>query len=159
MKEFHIIILSLFFIWMLIEVLRNWRDWDVGGGIIGIFKHQDLSSKGIHIPMKMGFFVPISIYYWVIMVFSKGETNGKNFTTDDGMVNLPLHWNNHTDFMCDWMEVVVEKFMRTEPMSTIDFLIITILFTMVIYLFNYIRKKKWWIDSRNCKNPWMLRKK
>ena len=31
------------------------------------------------------------------MVFSmsykvtKGETNGKNFTTDNGMVNLPLH--------------------------------------------------------------------
>ena len=35
------------------------------GGVIGIFKHQDLSSKGIHIPMKMGFFVPIPIYYGV----------------------------------------------------------------------------------------------
>ncbi len=142
MKEFHIIIISLFFIWMVIEVWRNMRDWGVEGGVIGIFNQIDLSSKGIHIPMKMGFFVPISIYYWVIMVFSKGEPNEWYFIRSDGVVNLPLDRNNTTDSVCDWMEVMVGNFVRTEPMTTIDFLIITILLGIVIYLINYIRNHK-----------------
>ena len=37
------------------------------------------------------------------------------FTTNDGMVNLPFHRNNHTDFVCDWMETLVGGLVRTEP--------------------------------------------
>tara|TARA_A100001388_G_C28552107_1_gene395373 strand:- start:175 stop:375 length:201 start_codon:yes stop_codon:yes gene_type:complete len=41
----------------------------VGGGVIGILiltkSETDLSSKGIHIPMKMGFFVPIYDSYGI----------------------------------------------------------------------------------------------
>ena len=58
------------------------------------------------------------------------------------MVNLPFNRNNTTDFMCDWMEVMVGDIVRNEAMNSIDFLIITILMSIVIYLIHYIRKSK-----------------
>ena len=58
------------------------------------------------------------------------------------MVNLPFNRNNTTDFMWDWMEVMVGDIVKNEAMNSIDFLIITILMSIVIYLIHYIRKSK-----------------
>jgi hypothetical protein len=44
--------------------------------------------------------------------------------------------------MCNGVEMVVEKLMREEPMTSVDFLVLVVLFSFVIYLFRYIRSKK-----------------
>ena len=58
------------------------------------------------------------------------------------LVFIPLDGNILTDTLSIFMEIMVGKLMREEPMNSIDFLIITVLLTIVIYLFSYIRRNK-----------------
>ena len=57
------------------------------------------------------------------------------------MVSFPLDGNIITYSMCNSMEDMVENIMR-EPMTSVDFLICTILLSIVIYLIRYIRRHK-----------------
>ena len=71
--------------------------------------------------------------------FTKGENNVKS---NIRVASFPFNRNTITLYMCNGVEMVVEKLMREEPMTGIDFLILIGLFSFVIYLFRDIRGKK-----------------
>ena len=90
-------------------------------------------------PFNWCFFVPN--LFIIVMIFSitKGENNDKsNYSMDF----ISLYGNTITCDMCNGMEIMVEKLMREEPMTSVDFLILVVLSSLVIYLFRYIRSKK-----------------
>jgi hypothetical protein len=58
------------------------------------------------------------------------------------VASFPFIRNTITWDMCNGVEVVVEKLMREEPMTSVDFLILVVLSSLVVYLFRYIRSKK-----------------
>ena len=78
----------------------------------------------------------------IVMSFSidYGEQNDKrNFT----MVFISLYGDINIHIIISLLESVVgEHLMREEPLTGIDFIILIILFSIVIYCFKYIRNHR-----------------
>ena len=78
----------------------------------------------------------------IVMSFSidYGEQNDKrNFT----MVFISFYGDISIHIIISLLESVVgEHLMREEPLTGIDFIILIILFSIVIYLFKYIRNHR-----------------
>ena len=91
-------------------------------------------------PFNWCFFVP-NIFI-IVMSFSidYGEQNDKrNFT----MVFISFYGDINIHIIISLLESVVgEHLMREEPLTGIDFIILIILFSIVIYCFKYIRNHR-----------------
>ena len=58
------------------------------------------------------------------------------------MVLISFYGNSLTDSLSDSMEILVGDIVREHPLTTIDFIIIIGLLSIVIYLIRYIRRHK-----------------